>query len=104
MEFRRVLFRSRWARLVHGGHRHGLSGKNLAAGVSRRTENLRLGRRGSGRLSAVAEYSGCERAGQRLLMGKSSRARQELLPFWRVYLDDLLRRGEDRKPAAGAHA
>ncbi len=53
----------------NGGHRHRLPGEDLAADLSRRAANLRLRRRGRRRLSAAAEDSRCERAGQRLSVG-----------------------------------
>ena len=52
--------------------------------------NLRLRGRGGGGLSAAAEDSRRERAGQRLSVGQSGRARQDLLPLRRVHLHHLL--------------
>ena len=42
-------------------------------------------------LSAAAEDSRRERAGQRLSVGRSGGARQDVLPLRRIHLDDLLR-------------
>ena len=52
--------------------------------------HLRLRGRGRRRVSAAAEDSRRERAGQRLSVGRSGRAWQDVLPLRRVHLDDIL--------------
>ena len=91
-------------RLVERRHRHGLSRKDLAAELSRRAAHLRLRGRGGRRLSAAAKDSRRERAGQRLSVGQSGRARQDLLPLRRVHLVHVLRRERGRRSHAGADA
>jgi hypothetical protein len=52
--------------------------------------DLRLRRRGGRGLSAAAEDSRRQRAGERLSVGQSGGARQELLPLRRVHFHDVL--------------
>ena len=80
-------------RLVQCRHRHGLSGEEPGsrpiAAASALYDFEGVGRR---RLSAAAEDSRRERAGQRLSVGQSRRAWQDLLPLRRIHLDHLLHR------------
>ena len=53
---------------------------------------LRFRGRGRRRLSAAAEDSRRERTGQRISVGRSRRARQDLLPLRRIHFDHFLQR------------